>query len=97
MTTEVLEMDVLGAPFPVPAPDLVFVDPPYELIAEVADSIFGRIGEAATQDVIVIFELPGQLEIKPPGWVMFKRLGKGGRQPTAGFFRRVAERLQGAS
>jgi len=86
--TNVLEMDVLAAPFSSPAPDLVFVDPPYELIPEVADLIFARIAEAASRDVIVIFELPGQLELKPAGWAMFKRLGKGGRQPTAGFFRR---------
>jgi 16S rRNA (guanine966-N2)-methyltransferase len=88
MPTEVLEMDVLAAPFPAPASDLVFVDPPYDLIPAMADPIFARIAAAATPDVIVIFELPGQLKITPPGWTMFKRLGKGGRQPTAGFFRR---------
>jgi 16S rRNA (guanine966-N2)-methyltransferase len=86
---QVVENDVLAADFPEPAPDLVFVDPPYEVIPDIADLIFGRIAQFATPDVIVIFELPGQLELKPAGWQGFKRLGKGGRQPTAGFFRRA--------
>jgi 16S rRNA (guanine966-N2)-methyltransferase len=88
LPTVVLETDVMAAAFPVPAVDLVFVDPPYDIIPDVAHLIFARIAEAATPDVIVIFELPGQLELKPAGWTQIKRLGKGGRQPTAGFFRR---------
>jgi len=86
---QVVENDVLAADVPSPAPDLVFVDPPYEIILDVADLIFSRLAQFATPDVIVIFELPGQLDLKPAGWQGFKRLGKGGRQPTAGFFRRA--------
>jgi 16S rRNA (guanine966-N2)-methyltransferase len=89
LPTAVLEMDVAAAPFPVPAADLVFVDPPYEIIPDVADVLFARVAAEAAADVIVVFELPGQLKLTPPGWEMFKRLGKGGRQPTAGFFRRL--------
>ena len=37
---QVVENDVLAAAFPEPAPDLVFVDPPYEIITEIADLIF---------------------------------------------------------
>jgi 16S rRNA (guanine966-N2)-methyltransferase len=73
------------------APDLVFIDPPYELIATVAPMLFERMAgwwpEAA--DPVVIFEMPGELELKPPGWVCVKRLGKGAHQPTVGFFRRA--------
>jgi 16S rRNA (guanine966-N2)-methyltransferase len=87
---EVIENDVLAADLPVaPPPDLIFVDPPYEIIPDIADVIFARLTKVATADAIVIFELPGQLELKPTGWEQFKRLGKGGRQPTAGFFRRA--------
>jgi 16S rRNA (guanine966-N2)-methyltransferase len=85
----IVENDVLAADFPEPAPDLVFIDPPYEIIGEVAEIIFSRMTQLAAPDAIVIFELPGQLELKPAGWQGFKRLGKGGRQPTAGFFRRT--------
>lgn len=70
-------------------PDLVFIDPPYELIPEVAPRLFARLGEvlAPKLDAIVVFEMPGELELAPPGWDLVKRLGKGARQPTVNFFR----------
>lgn len=70
-------------------PDLVFIDPPYELIPEVAPRLFARLGEvlAPKPDAIVVFEMPGELELAPPGWDLVKRLGKGARQPTVNFFR----------
>lgn len=72
-------------------PDLVFVDPPYEIIAEIAPALFTHLAEAlATRaDALVIFELPGELDLAPPGWTLLKRLGKGARQPTVAFFRRA--------
>jgi 16S rRNA (guanine966-N2)-methyltransferase len=71
-------------------PDLVFIDPPYEIIADIAPALFERLAGllAAKPDAIVVFELPGELELAPPGWTMLKRLGKGARQPTVAFFRR---------
>lgn len=71
-------------------PDLVFVDPPYELITEIAPVLFARLTEmlATKPEALVIFELPGELELAPPGWTLLKRLGKGARQPTVAFFRR---------
>lgn len=72
------------------APDLVFIDPPYEIISEVAPRIFARLDELlATQaGALVIFEMPGELTLAPPGWTCPKRLGKGARQPTICFFQR---------
>lgn len=71
-------------------PDLVFIDPPYDEIAEVAPELFRKLAEAlATKPgAIVVFELPGEIELAPPGWTLLKRLGKGARQPTVAFFRR---------
>jgi 16S rRNA (guanine966-N2)-methyltransferase len=71
-------------------PDLVFVDPPYEIIPEIAPALFARLTEALAMraDALVIFELPGELDLAPPGWTLVKRLGKGARQPTVAFFRR---------
>jgi len=43
---------------------------------------------AAQPDALVIFEMPGELTVTPPGWTCPKRLGKGARQPTICFFRR---------
>jgi len=70
-------------------PDLVFIDPPYEVIPEVAPRLFTRLGEflTAKPDLLVIFEMPGEIELAPPGWTCAKRLGKGGRQPTAAIFK----------
>jgi 16S rRNA (guanine966-N2)-methyltransferase len=72
-------------------PDLVFIDPPYELIGLVAPALFARLSEmlASKPEAIVVFELPGELELAPEGWGLLKRLGKGARQPTVAFYRRA--------
>jgi 16S rRNA (guanine966-N2)-methyltransferase len=72
-------------------PELVFVDPPYPIIAEVAPRLFAGLLEAtaAADDPIVVFEYPGEIELAPLGWTLVKRIGRGARQPTVGFFRRV--------
>lgn len=74
-------------------PDLVFVDPPYELIDELAGPLFARLASAfaSKPTALVVFELPGEQELAPDGWVMLKRLGKGARQPTVAFFSRRGE------
>jgi 16S rRNA (guanine966-N2)-methyltransferase len=73
------------------APDLVFIDPPYDLIAEVAPKLFPRLTEllANKPDPVIIFEMPGEQDLTPDGWTCVKRLGKGTRQPTVCFFKRV--------
>lgn len=88
---EVLTLDAVAVPAGRgPAPDLVFVDPPYEIIPEVAPRVFKRLTAllAPLADPLVVFEMPGELELAPPGWTCVKRLGKGARQPTACIFRR---------
>jgi len=71
------------------APDLVFIDPPYEIITAVAPRLFARLDEllAAKLDPLIVFEMPGELGLTPAGWTCVKRLGKGSRQPTAAIFR----------
>jgi len=71
------------------APDLVFIDPPYEIIPEVAPKLFLRLAGllAAKPEALVVFEMPGGLELSPAGWTCVKRLGKGARQPTVAIFR----------
>jgi 16S rRNA (guanine966-N2)-methyltransferase len=88
----VLEMDARGAPLPPgDAPDLVFVDPPYGIASDIAPGLFARLGQALAErpDAIVVFEIPGELELEPAGWACRRRLGKGGRQPTAAIFQRA--------
>ncbi len=71
------------------APDLVFIDPPYEIIPEVAPKLFARLDEllAVQPDPLIVFEMPGELNLTPAGWTCVKRLGKGQRQPTAAIFK----------
>lgn len=84
--------DAVQAPWPEAAPpDLVFIDPPYELIPELAPRLFARLTEllAAHADPVIVFEAPGELTLEAPGWTCVKRLGKGAHQPTVSFFRRT--------
>ena len=83
--------DALTAPLG-EAPDLVFIDPPYEIIPAVAPVLFARLMEllAAKPEALVMFEAPGEIDLAPAGWELRKRLGKGKGQPTVMFFRRVA-------
>ena len=69
-------------------PDLVFIDPPYEIITEIADALFVRLAEklAPNPEALVLFEMPGELEFAPSGWSLLKRIGKGVRQPTVAVF-----------
>lgn len=71
------------------APDLVFIDPPYELIPVVAPKLFARLTGllSAKADPLIIFETPGEVTLTPPDWTCIKRLGKGARQPTVSVFR----------
>ena len=86
-----LQADALTVPLSQGAvPDLVFIDPPYEIIPTVAQGLFMRLAEllAEKPEAVVVFETPGEIELAPPGWTLRKRLGKGKGQPTVSFFSR---------
>jgi 16S rRNA (guanine966-N2)-methyltransferase len=85
---QVITADATGT-IPAEGVDLVFIDPPYEIIAEVGPRLFARLDEllAANPDPLVVFEMPGGLDLAPAAWTCVKRLGKGLRQPTAAIFR----------
>jgi 16S rRNA (guanine966-N2)-methyltransferase len=74
-------------------PDLVFIDPPYEIIGEVAAPLMSRLSTllASKPEALVVFEMPGEIDVQAPGWVCRKRLGKGARQPTVAFFQRAPD------
>ncbi len=75
------------------APDLVFVDPPYEIIGYIADPLFARLSEmlVTKEDPVIVFEMPGEIILEPAGWTCVRRLGKGARQPTVAFFRKASQ------
>jgi 16S rRNA (guanine966-N2)-methyltransferase len=87
-----VEADALSLPAGVGAPpDLVFVDPPYEMIGEIAPVLFSKLEAALASDWggLVVFETPGEVTLAPRGWSCVKRLGRGARQPCVGFFVRA--------
>ncbi len=73
-----------------PVPDLIFVDPPYPIIADIVPRLFSGLLEvtARASDPLVLLEHPGELDLAPAGWSLVKRLGRGVRQPTVGIYRR---------
>ena len=74
------------------APQLVFVDPPYEIITDVAPRVFARVAEwtAAVGDPVIAFETPGEITLAAPGWRQVHRVGgTAPRQPGVSFFRRA--------
>jgi 16S rRNA (guanine966-N2)-methyltransferase len=86
-----VEADALSLPTGVGAPpDLIFVDPPYDALAEVAPVLFGKLTAALAEDWggLVLVEMPGEAALEPQGWSCVKRLGRGARQPSVGFFER---------
>ena len=99
-TLGVAQTDVLSWKLPAGAavPDLVFIDPPYEIIGDVAEALFAKMTEmlATKDDPVIVFEMPGEITLEPTGWTCVRRLGKGARQPTAAFFRK-AEKMAAAA
>lgn len=90
---EILQADATKASIDAQGfPELIFIDPPYEIIADVSGPLFSRLGEviAGKSERLVVFEMPGEMELNPPGWVCVKRLGKGVRQPTVAIFRHAS-------
>ncbi len=84
-----VEADALSLPVGIGAlPDLIFVDPPYDAIAEVAPPLFAKWTELLPADWggVIVFEMPGEQELAAPGWTCRKRLGRGARQPSVAFF-----------
>jgi len=84
------------APAPdAPAPELVFIDPPYELIPRIAPVFFAKTAEwlAASKNPLIVFEMPAETTLpSPEGWTLARRLGgKGARQPNVALCLRAPE------
>lgn len=90
---QILSADATTVPWPAGGngPDLVFIDPPYEIIKDVAPTLFAKLSVllANHPDPVIVFEMPGEIELSPEGWTCVKRLGKGAHQPSVAFFKRA--------
>jgi len=64
--------------------DLIFADPPFDAIPDLGEVLFRRFAGflRAAPHGLLVFEMPGELELASPGWRLLKRIGKGRDQPT---------------
>ncbi len=91
---KVVARDVFTLDVNTPAYDLIFLDPPYEMISTKIIRIFEKAIDAiATEDARVLLELPGNLDPEIKGWAMTRRIGKAGKdKPTVAVFQRITEK-----
>ncbi|MEM9160489.1 MAG: RsmD family RNA methyltransferase [Verrucomicrobiota bacterium] len=86
----VLPLDVLRWQGDAQTYDLVFVDPPYDLILDNRDTLFALVSKILNQNGTIIFEMPGHLDLEPQGWRLRKRFGKTKRnEPTCSLYERA--------
>ena len=71
--------------------DLVFADPPYELLDSIGSDLFGAVDKILKRSGMFILEAPGIYEYDAQGWTLSKRIGKGADQPTALVYERERE------
>ncbi len=83
LDTKIVTSDALRWTPPAERYDIIFVDPPYELIAKIENRLFEIFDQTLAPNGLIVFETPGQIEPTAPGWTLRKRLGKGIDQPTA--------------
>ena len=87
---QVVARDVFTPRSNTPSYDLIFLDPPYDVIAENLQLIFEKaINPIALASARVLVELPGNLEPKISDWQILRRIGKARKdKPTALIYER---------
>jgi 16S rRNA (guanine966-N2)-methyltransferase len=88
---KVVACDVFTLDPDTPSYDLIFLDPPYDTIAENLQRIFEKaINPIALENARVLVELPGNLEPMISDWQILRRIGKAGKdKPTALIYTRT--------
>ena len=89
-TARIIARDIFTLDTNTPAYDLIFLDPPYDIIEAQLSSIFKKaVTPIALENARAILELPGNVEPSLDGWELIKRLGKIGKdKPTIAIFQR---------
>ena len=81
--TQILNKDVLGITLSPGTFDLIFIDPPYPILQEVAPELMEKTSLWSAHG-LAIWELPLATTLSHPKWTPVKRLGKGrGNSPSA--------------
>jgi 16S rRNA (guanine966-N2)-methyltransferase len=75
--TKIIRRDVMrfdsSMEFPV-----IFMDPPYELIRTHSTQLLERVRALLAPGGVLVYELPGDVELPAGGWRCLKRIGKSG-------------------
>lgn len=68
--------------------DLIFMDPPYDLARSHGEELLELVQSVISKDGILVYELPGDLDIPATGWECLRRIGKGGtNEPSTAILR----------
>lgn len=77
MRTKIIRRDVLrfdsSMNFPV-----IFMDPPYELVRTHSTQLLEHVRSLLAPGGVLVYELPGDVEVPDAGWDCLKRIGKSG-------------------
>lgn len=87
----VIEMDVFKwQPAKKQRFDFIFADPPYEIISGRMEMIFSLAQSCLSKKASsrLVFEAPGEIELRGQGWIEVNKLGRGRHEPTVSFFQR---------
>lgn len=89
MSAKVTRLDVMrfssGEPF-----DLIFMDPPYELARTHGRQLLEKAAGLLAPGGVLVYELPGDMEIPPGPWTCLRRIGKSGtNEPSTAILSRA--------
>ncbi len=77
LKTKIIRRDVLRFESTL-SHDIIFMDPPYDLIRSQGDSLLEQARKLLSDDGLLVYELPGDLGTPELGWNCLKRIGKSG-------------------
>jgi len=70
--------------------DIIFMDPPYDLIRSLDQELSAMARGLLARQAILVYELPGDLELPGAGWNCLRRIGKSAiNEPSVGILQRT--------
>jgi 16S rRNA (guanine966-N2)-methyltransferase len=75
--TKVIRRDVMRFDSSMEFP-LIFMDPPYELVRTHSTQLLEQVRSLLAPGGVLVYELPGDVEVPSAGWDCLKRIGKSG-------------------
>ena len=71
---------------------MIFMDPPYDLARSSGPGLIAKVRGFLAEDGILVYELPGDLEVPVEGWTCLRRIGKSGtNEPSIALLQATAQ------